>query len=52
MVFGLVLGPMMENALRRSLVISNGRLRHFFHPSHIISIYWNLNRVFTLDILM
>ena len=30
MVFGLVLGPMLENALRRSLVISNGWFGIFF----------------------
>jgi putative tricarboxylic transport membrane protein len=30
MVFGLVLGPMLENALRRSLVISNGSFGIFF----------------------
>jgi len=30
MVFGLVLGPMLENALRRSLIISHGSFSIFF----------------------
>lgn len=30
MIIGLILGPMLENALRRSLIISNGRFDIFF----------------------
>jgi len=49
MVFGLVLGPMLENALRRSLVISNGSFDIFisrpislvFIVSSVLFMIWN-----------
>jgi putative tricarboxylic transport membrane protein len=34
LVLALVLGPMMEHALRQSLIMSNGSPRHLLHPSH------------------
>ena len=49
MVFGLVLGPMLENALRRSLVISNGSFGIFvnrpislvFLSTSLLFLLWN-----------